>query len=155
MSSAEITLSSRLTFFTKIVFPTVWIGGFGAGTIAMWIGNAPNQMKWSFLVALGFGSLFIWWSCVRLKRVRVDRQSFYVSNYLKEIALPLTIIERVSENRWINIRPVTLYFRRATEFGHEIVFMPKTRMTMVIWRPHPVVDEIKRMVEQAALAGKA
>jgi hypothetical protein len=149
MSPAQVVLSSRLTYFTKVIFPIMWIGGFGAGTAALWASNgAPNQMKWAFLTVLIVGSPSIWWTCVRLKKVRVDGDTLYVSNYLKEIALPLDVVERVTENRWINIRPVTLYFRRFTDFGSKTVFMPKTRI-MLPWRSHPVVDEIKRMVKVA------
>ncbi len=84
-------------------------------------------MKWAFLAVLIVGSLSIWWSSVRLKRVRVDGKTLYVSNFRKEIAVPLGIVERVSENRWINIHPMTLYLRGPTDFGDKIVFMPKTR----------------------------
>jgi hypothetical protein len=153
MSPAPIVLSSRQTYVMKVIFPIVWIGGFGAGTAVMWAGNgAPDQMKWTFLAALIAGSLSTWWICVPLKKVSVDGGMLYVSNYLKEIALPLDIIERVSENRWINIRPVTLYFRRSTDFGNKIVFMPKTRI-MWPWSSHPVVDEIRRMVMVATGEG--
>lgn len=154
MSFAEITLSSRLTFFTKIVFPTMWIGGFGAGTIVMWIGKVPSEVKWSFLAIFAVGSLFILFYCARLKRVRVDGKMLYVSNYLKEIAVPLSVITHISENWLHNFHPVTLSFGRTTEFGNKIAFMPKIRM-MPLWRSHPVVDEIKRMVERATLAGEA
>lgn len=155
MSPARAVLSSRLTFVTKVIFPMVWIGGFGAGTIAVWASNnTTDQMKWGFLAVLIVGALSIWWSCVRLKKVSVDGSALYVSNFLKEIALPFDVVDRVSENRWINIRPVTLYFRRFTDFGNKIVFMPKTRI-MLPWRSHPVVDEIKRMVKVApAESGK-
>lgn len=151
MSSARDVLSSRLTFVTKVIFPIVWIGGFGAGALAVWASNsATDQMKRAFLATLIVGSLSIWWTCVRLKKVCVDGGTLYVSNYLKKIALPFDIVERVTENRWINIRPVTLYFRRSTDFGSKIVFMPKTRI-MLPWRSHPVVDEIKRMVKVATI----
>jgi len=155
MSPTGITLSSRLTFFTKVIFPIAWISGFCIGTIAMWVSdNAPNQVKRGFLACLILGSLFIWWSCARLKRVRIDGRTLYISNYLREIALPLNIVEHVSENRAINIRPVTLYFRRATDFGNKILFMPKARM-MWFWHSHPVVGEIRQMVERATAKGSS
>ena len=155
MSPAAIELSSRYTFFTKIVFPILWIGGFGAGSMALWASNnAPSQIKWTFLAVWAVGSLSIRWSSVRLKRVRVDGKTFYVSNYRKEIALPLGSVERVSENRWINIHPVTLYLRRPTDFGSKIMFMPKMKM-FLLWRSHPVVAEIKHMVALAQTEGGA
>ena len=154
MSPTAVELSSRYTFFAKVIFPILWIGGFGAGTIALWASdNAPSQMKWAFLAVLIVGSLSIWWSSMRLKRVRVDGKTLYVSNYRQEIALPLGSVERVSENRWINIHPVTLYFRRPTDFGSKIVFMPKMKM-FLLWRSHPMVAEIERMVALANTEGE-
>jgi hypothetical protein len=155
MSPAQVVLSSRLTYFTKVIFPIVWIVGFGAATAAMWVSNGmPNQTKWAFLAVLIVGALSFWWICAPLKKVRIDGSTLYVSNYLKEIALPLDIVERITENRWVNFRPVTLYFRRFTDFGDKIVFMPKTQI-MLPWRSHPVVDEIKRIVIVAtAKSGK-
>jgi hypothetical protein len=39
------TLSSRLTFVTKIIFPTFWISAFGAGTFAMWAGKFTDRQS--------------------------------------------------------------------------------------------------------------
>ncbi len=80
-----------------------------------------------------------------LKRVRVGGGQLYVSNFRKEIVVPLTFIEIVTENRWINVHPVTIHFRGDTEFGRKISFMPKTRV-MFFWSSHPVVGELRRMV---------
>lgn len=57
-------------------------------------------------------------------------------------------IEEVSENRWVNIRPVTISFLRDTDFGSRVVFMPRARWWL-FWRPHPVVREL----EEAARRG--
>jgi hypothetical protein len=50
----------------------------------------------------------------------------------------------VAENRWINIHPVTIYFRSETIFGRQIVFMP-TRRLFGIGQPHPVVGELRAL----------
>jgi len=101
----------------------------------------PPWMKWMFLaVTLGGGGL-IYWTCVRLKLVRMDARTLYVSNLLTEIRVPLSEVELVTENRWINIHPVTIHLRKDTEFGRAIVFMPKVRW-FAFWSEHPVVDEI-------------
>lgn len=136
------TLSSMQTFLMKVVFPVIWIGGFGFGTVGMWLGaGAPAFLKWQFLVTWIAGSAFILWSCGRLKRVRIDREFLYVSNYRREIAVPLSMIEAVTENRWINIHPVTVRFRVPTEFGQTITFMPTARFFG--WSSHPVVQELR------------
>ena len=143
------TLSSAQTFLMKVIFPVLWIGGFGAGTLSLWLAamhgpggsGAPSWMRWQFLVTWLAGAAFIGWSCARLKRVRIDREFLYVSNYRREIAVPLSAIEAVTENRWINIHPVTVRFRVPTEFGQAITFMPTARFWG--WSSHPVVQELR------------
>ena len=151
-------LSSAQTFSTKIIFPVLWIGSFGLGTVMMFIVNGslhdktgtppPTEIKWIFLAAWAVGSTFIYWACVRLKRVRMDETSLYISNYLREVQVPLRQVDAVTENCWLNIHPVTITFRSATEFGDRVVFMPKVRW-FGFWTPHPVVAEIEHAVDRA------
>ena len=153
--TAEIALSSRLTFITKTIFPACWIVGFGAITAFFWASRGlPAKTGWLFLAAWTAGALSFWWWCVPLKRVRVGDGALYVSNFRKEIVVPLTFIESVTENRWINVHPVTVHFRGDTEFGRKISFMPKSRV-MFFWSSHPVVGELRRMVAAAAAGSRA
>jgi hypothetical protein len=145
----ERTLSSSQTVFVKFVFPTIWISMFGLGTIALFFGAfrgnggqaPPEWMKWNFLSIWTAGTAFIYWNCGRLKRVRVDDSALYVSNYFKEIRIPFDAIADVTENRWVNIHPVTIHLRSPTDFGDRITFMPRTRIFN--WRSHPVVEELR------------
>jgi len=156
-------LSSANTFFSKIVFPIFWIGGFATGTASLFLMGAdtqvdtkqipPPDMKWIFLAATLAGSVFLYWGCVRLKRVALDDHAVYVSNYLKEIAVPLQEIECVSENRLINIHPVTLTFRYETEFGRRVVFMPKVRLFALL-SSHPVVEQLRMASARARQIGR-
>src|SRR5438552_17309498 len=145
------TLSSAQTFLMKFLFPTIWISGFGLGTLALFLGALhgsdnsppPEGMKWVFQAAWIAGTIFIYWGCVRLKRVRIEDSAIYVSNYLKEIRIPFDAVADVTENRWLNIHPVTIHLRSATEFGDRITFMPKIRIFS--WRSHPVVAELREL----------
>jgi hypothetical protein len=142
------TISSGQTFIMKYVFPTVWISGFGLGTIALWFASPTKSnvaaMRGQFAFAWALGTFFILSTCAGLKRVRVDGSSIYVSNYLREETIPLNMIQDVTEVRWINIHPVTIHFRGNTTFGYGIRFMPKARM-FGFWSSHPVVAELKRL----------
>jgi hypothetical protein len=146
------TLSSGLTVLLKVLFPVVWISGFGFGTLALWLGAMhgkhgappPDEMKWLFTVIWLAGTAFILWICARLKQVRVDANNLYVSNFLREVAIPLNLIADVTENRWINIHPVTIHFRDETQFGRTVTFMPTARFLRP-FSPHPVVAELKRL----------
>ena len=138
----------------KFIFPAVWIPLFGFGTLSMFLdafeGPAPPP-KWIFLFAWVAGSVFIWWSCVRLKAVSVDDNFLYVSNYLKETAISLSDIHDVAENRWVNIHPVTIQLKASSEFGDKIVFMPTAR-SFAFFSSHPVVSELKELARSKRMA---
>jgi hypothetical protein len=149
------TLSSSQTFFIKAVFPVLWVGGFAVGTLSMFLlpgsngpGEPPPGMKWIFLLLTILGTAFLYWTSIRLKRVRMDDQALYVSNYLEEIRIPLQDVREVTENRWINIHPVTIELLGDTAFGRRVVFMPKVRL-FALWSHHPVVGEISEAAAKA------
>ena len=102
-------------------------------------------MKFVFLGVWIVGSAFILWSCAGLKRVRADEQQLFVSNYLREIRIPFSAVRDVKQNRWLNIRPITIYFGDDTEFSDRATFMPKRRIAVRFWRVDPVVDELKQL----------
>ena len=149
-----VTLSSRLTFFTKTIFPACWIAGFGAITALFWVGRGLQaETGWLFLTAWVAGTLsFLWW-CTPLKKVGVRGGNLIISNFRKEIVVPLNFVESVTENRWVNVHPVTIHFRGDTGFGSKISFMPKSRL-MFFWSSHPVVGELRRMVAAAATGSR-
>jgi hypothetical protein len=168
------TLSSAQTFLMKFVFPLVWLSGFATGTTAMFLTDAqatrdnldstgapqsraqppPPEMKWGFLAMTLAGAAFLYWGCMRLKRVAISGDSLVISNYLTTIQVPLSELDRVTENRWINIHPVTLHFRRPTAFGTRVVFMPKVRWLGLFFSSHPVVDDIRAAVAMKPYAAQ-
>lgn len=113
----------------------------------MFVGGFEDQEsppKWLFLCLWVAGVAGIYWYCIPLKEVSVDDDFLYVSNYLKEISIPLSEIYDVTENVWINIHPVTIHLRSPSEFGNDIVFMPTHRF-FAFFSSHPVVDELKEL----------
>ena len=155
----ERTLSSAWTFWGKFIFPAVWILGFGFGTLQLWLGNLvdgnsalpPSQIKFVFLGVWILGTTFTLWTGAGLKRVRMDERQLHVSNYFREIHVPFSEITDVRQNRWINSRPITIYFRDATEFGGKVTFMPKWRIRL-FWRTDPVVSELEQLAGLARSA---
>lgn len=134
----------------KIILPGFWITFFGVATINMFIlsDEGPESSgAWASLFVWIAGSAFLLWDTVRLKVVNVDEQFLYVSNYLREITIPLADIYDVTENIWLNTHPVTIHLKSRTEFGHRIVFMPKTRF--LFFSSHPVVKELKQLARSS------
>jgi hypothetical protein len=152
---SDIVPSSRLTFFAKFVLPTIWIVGFGAGTATIWtIDGGPPERKFAFLAAFLAGVIMFWMFCIPLKRVRVQDGNLYISDFRNEISVPLSSVAEVTENRWVNIHPITIHLRTETPFGNKIVFMPKRRLASG-WASHPVVNELRQMAAAAALSARS
>lgn len=140
-----VRLSSQQTFVCKFILPPILIGGFGL--MVARLTTAANLKVWPpILVAWIVASGFVYWSCVRLKKVSIDDRYLYVSNYFQEIAVPFSLIGDVTENRWLNNHPVTIHFKVRTEFGDEIVFMPPVRFIPFV-TPHPVVAQLRELAK--------
>ena len=105
-------------------------------------------MKWLFLAGLFVGSIALYAWGIRLMRVVMTDRELRISNYLREIVVPLSDVDEVTENRWVKIHPVTVQFVRRTDFGHRIVFMPKAR-PFALFSSHPIVAELRAASETA------
>lgn len=150
------TISSAQTFFLKVLFPVIGIGVFAGMTILLFArvpaspgssGALPPATRWILLLATIAGSAVIYWACIRLKRVDLDRRALYISNYLTEITVPLRDVVDITENRWVNPNTVTIRLRRDLGFGTRIVFTPTVRW--FAFSPHPIVAELRAAVEHA------
>jgi len=142
------SLSSAQTMLMKFFFSPLWIGLFGAGTVAIWIdalddtkGSQPGDVKWIFLLVWIVGSTMIWLLSVRIKRIEIDDSNLYISNYLREVSVPFDQIETVTEIRWTNPRQVIIHLRADTGFGRVVRFIPKVRF-LGLFSAHPVVSDL-------------
>jgi hypothetical protein len=154
------TLSSSQTFFVKFIGPAVFapVAAYlllvtlrGAGPLHL---VYPNPMTIPWLLLAGAFVYSLWWS-FRLKRVAVDGNSIYVSNYSQEVQLPLSAIVDVRENRWLKLHPVTIELDRDTPWGATVQFMPKIRFFTFGWISHPVVAELREMGDYARAGRRA
>lgn len=84
----------------------------------------------------------MYFTVMRYKKVSVDDSFLYVSNYRKEIKIPLSGIGDVTEIKWVRTRPVTIHLKTDSEFGRKIVFTPKMN-GFRIFADNPIVAELK------------
>lgn len=143
-------LSSRLTFFYKFIFPTLWIGGFAFTTL--WVFRVHDATKdvdvrWLVLAALLLGSLGIYWSCMRLKWVALDGDNLVISNYGREVRVPLSSIDRFSSSLLMNPEIIWVHFRLPTPFGNRIIFMPPQRF--FAFTRHPLAKRLNELIAQS------
>jgi hypothetical protein len=147
-------ISSRLTFFCKFILP-LGIAYYLIRMLFEWLATTnPNPNMPPTFIPYIFLGYFIWsaWIGWPLKKVSIFGDKLYVSNYLKEIVIPISEIINVSSNIFIGPQRVTIYFRDETEFGSEIIFLAKYRW-VGRWSAHPIVNELLEMARSQNQAG--
>ena len=97
-----------------------------------------------YCVATGLLTFLVGWQGLQLKRVRMDDEALYVSNLFREIRVPLSEMEHVSD--FLGSRQgnrVTITLRYSTPFGRNIVFLPRSSRP---GRADPVVHELRALI---------
>jgi len=121
------TISSPFTVFFKFIWPGIWLTAglficFGLLTKGAWL----DVLLTVILIWLP-GAFLCYWKQIPLKKVSIDRQSLYVSNYVKEIRIPLRDVGEVKEIRGFFNMPrymIFLSLKNPSEFGRRIKFVP-------------------------------
>lgn len=142
-------ISSLTTFYVKFLSPiffVLWTIIFMK--MLQGTGGGFGEMAFAVLFAVVIVGTAFWMSW-GLKKVRLDDRNLYVSNYLKEITVPISEIGEVSEFILYEPRRVTIHLRNPTEFGQKIVFLAKYRYFAFL-SPHPIVDELTQMAYRSS-----
>ncbi len=149
IDQGPMRLSSHLTFIFKFIFPSVWLLGFSAGTLVLLTRPNERGMAIPFGLATIIGALVFSKACFPLKSVIAGRDGLRVSNFIREIEIPYGQIASVDENKWLNTRVTTVWLKGDSAFGPELRFQPYTYFTLLLWKDHPAVVELRRRVELA------
>lgn len=144
-------LSSNGTFFAKIVMPCAAIVSLSGVTLGIFFGMGgekplPLSLKFMFLALPVVAAAILYWTVMKYMAVSVADNFLYVSNYMKEISIPLSNVGDVTEIVWLRGHPVTIHLKTDSEFGKKITFMPQTR-GFNFFSPHPVVAELKELAK--------
>ena len=152
-------LSSSLTFFGKVVLPLVWIAGFIVCATSVFFvspGKAPDpglqSLKWAFLLVSLVGAPAFLWFAAGLKRVTRDGPDLLVSNYRRELRVPVGEIRHVYQSWAVSPWRVVIEMRSPTELDSTFVFIPRFRDGLThraLGGQHPVVEEIRAMCDAA------
>lgn len=150
------TLSSGQTFMMKWIFTPFWIIAFGIATIAIWNGEIsappeaddPIPVRWMFLISWIVGATVSYLTVGRVKRVRADDKQLWISNYLREIVVPLSDVTEVRHYWWISPSQGVAHLRRDYGFGDKIHIMLRGRFYLP-WRGHPDVMWLREAAQKA------
>ncbi len=136
-------LSSAMTPIFKFVLPVVIVAFCLNAAFRV---GVPNG--WPVILVMTLMLLVWYFFAGRLLVVQLDDKSLYVSNYRREIEIPLSEVAKVVENKLINTRNVTIYLTRPSAFGSQITFMPEVQL-FLFFRDHPVVAQLSQSAAHA------
>ena len=152
-------LSSALTFFWKVVLPLAWIAGIVASAASVFFVTPGKprdpeleSLKLAFVLAsLVVAPIFLWFAA-GLKRVRRAGADLLVSNYRRELRIPVVEIKQVYQSWAVLPWRVVIEMRGPTALGQTFVFVPRFRdgfPDRARGGRHPVVEEIRAMCDAA------
>lgn len=149
------TLSSEWTFFYKFVFPVLWIGVLAYVMLPLFAATGSSNLwgnsRFVILMTIAVFACGWWFSIsIRLKKVALRDGLLLISDFRKQVEIPLRDIERVSGSILMNPELVWLHLKGPTEFGSKIVFMAKFRLLSGLTRP-PVVEELEQLIRLQGL----
>jgi hypothetical protein len=130
----------------KSLFPGFWITCAGIGIFLALFQSRKNPAVMIFALLWVVASGYLIWFGRHLKYVSIDENFLYVTNSATEVQIPLSHIEKVSENFLGRPKLITLTLTQPSQFGEKIVFVPENLM-FAAFRSHPVVEEIQSLVE--------
>lgn len=145
-------ISSSLTLFHKVILPILFaLGIVNIGVLGLrgWYAT-PEEMPWQIvlmIVAFLFLSLWLFWP---LKKIAIDDNNLYVSDFHTEITIPISEIEKVSEFILSKPRRVTIHLKNPTQFGRKIVFLAMYRPFGFL-SSHPIVAELRELARRQTL----
>lgn len=147
-------ISSKVTFFHKRIFPTIWFGflllfiviGGGTGLIT---GNLP---PFPFLVVPAAMMVFGYFLMKKLVFDLLDEvwdagDALIVRNGGQEDRIPLAEIMNVSYSPFTSPQRVTLSLRTPSMFGDKVTFCAPARFVPA--STSPIVDELIKRIDAA------
>ncbi len=85
---------------------------------------------------------FVMTRAILLYKVGLLERELVVSNYFNETVIPFTEIKSVKGRAFPGPEVISISFKRSTEAGDRIVFMPKGRR-FDFWTKHPLVSRLE------------
>lgn len=131
-------ISTNLTLFYKFFIPTFYLAFFGAFTVVSF-SLASISLFWHIVIVVlfvGSAALF-YFTLLQLKRVEIDEDFIYVTNYFKHFRYPLHNVEKIVERDLLVVRTATIHLHKPGSFGKKMLFIPSGSLYSDFWKSHP------------------
>lgn len=131
-------ISTNLTLFYKLFIPTFYLAFFGAFTIVSLTFKAI-PLLWHIIIVVLFlaSGTLLYFTLLQLKRVEIDAQHLYVTNYFKHFRYSLDSVEKIVEKDYTLFRIATIHLHQKGSFGQKMIFIPSGSLYNDFWKNHP------------------
>ncbi len=140
-------VSTNMTLVYKVFIPTFWIVFFGSFVIVSFVykdhyqGSIPGEyLRTGAILFFLTGFAFLWLTLLRLKRVEMDKDFIYVTNYFKHYKYPWSNIEKITEHKFFHTNIVTIKFKVPGTFGKQITFVASNKLFRLFRADHPEIE---------------
>ena len=123
-------VSSNLTLVLKIFFPTFWLVFFGLLAIAVWLSSTePGDMLGRIDLKLGVtaffltGAALLYFTFLQLKRVEMDGEFIFATNYFKSVRYPWADVEKILQQPFLGFYIVYVHLKAPGSFGRKLIFL--------------------------------
>ena len=139
-------ISTSATLMLKFFIPTFWMAFFGIFTLTILFINKDVYGRISIhtlqLVVLGLFLLgcLLWWRTVMgLKRMEVDEDFLYVTNYFKTFRYPYDSIEQMHLKDYKFFKTLRVELKEAGSFGKKMNCVISEKLFTDFMGEHPKV----------------
>lgn len=141
-------VSSNSTIFFKLFLPTFWIVFFGLFTAFTFFYDDSQillltlpEFKYGILAFYFIFIILLYFTIIRLKRVEMGPDHYYVSNYLKNYKLIYEDIKEVSQISLGKFTLVKFHLAGKSSLGKSIIFLANSFLYQNFLNSHPEVKE--------------
>ncbi len=135
------SLSSARTVLYKFILPPLWVIFI---IIELVQPSRTGEEMVDVIIGMLLVLLYLGWIAT-VKKVRIDGDYFYVSNYFKKVKYHIDEVHSFSGLSVLNPDVVWIRLKTKSDFGRSIMFIPHFRISFGM-TSHPVVKELNQMI---------
>lgn len=127
-------LSSSLTLMWTVAVPTMWSAFFGIFTIAIFCSSrsyygfvSATALKIIVPLVLLSGLLLLFLTVMRFKRIDIDGEFLYATNYIKTYRYPWHNIKHIKTRKGMFFSRGIISLKEGGKFGDSLLFLLSNR----------------------------
>ncbi|MCB9285612.1 MAG: hypothetical protein H6563_16275 [Lewinellaceae bacterium] len=139
-------VSSNLTLPFKLFIPIFWLVFFGLLTITAWVVSpekagalAHLDLRLAITAIFLTGAGLLYFTFLQLKRVEMDTDFVFVTNFFKSVRYPWSSIEKVVQQQFLFFPIIYIYLKEPGSFGRRIVFLGSRSRWRIFLEEYPDV----------------